>query len=137
MRKLAVDLGDVRIGLAISDMMCIIASPLETIKTKGEEADADYVTALAKERSCDTIVVGYPVNMDGTIGDRARKSERFAELLRTKSDIKVVLQDERMSSQTAERYLLEADMKRDKRKTVIDQVAASVILRQYLSKIKS
>ena len=135
MRKLAVDLGDVRIGLAISDMMGIIASPLETFKTRGEEEDAEYITALSKERSCDTIVVGYPVNMDGTIGDRARKSERFAELLRTKSGIKVVLQDERMSSQTAERYLIEADMRRDKRKTIIDQVAASVILRQYLSKL--
>lgn len=135
MRKMAVDLGDVRIGIAMSDMMAIIASPYETYQSQGLEKDIDYIIAISKKQSCDTIVVGYPINMDGTIGKRAIKAEEFANLLRAKTDIKVVLQDERMSSQTAERYLLEADMRRDKRKTVIDKVAACVILRQYIERI--
>lgn len=135
MRKLAVDLGDVRIGIALSDMMGIIASPYETYRSRGFEKDIDYILGLAKEKQCDTIVVGHPINMDGTIGKRAEMAEKFAEALRVNNDIKIVMQDERMSTQTAERYLLEADMRRDKRKTVIDKVAACVILRQYLERI--
>ncbi len=133
---MAVDLGDVRIGIALSDAMCIIASPYETYKTKGFDEDIDYILKLAKDKACDTIVVGYPINMDGTKGPRALKAEEFADTLREKTDIKVVLQDERMSSITAERFLIESDMRRDKRKTVIDQVAACIILRQYLERMK-
>lgn len=135
MRKLAVDLGDVRIGLAISDMMGIIASPLETYKSQGNQKDLEYIAKLSKEKTCDTIVIGNPINMDGTIGPRSEKSLKFAEDLRELVDIKVVMQDERMSTQSAERYLLEADMRRSKRKQVIDKVAATVILRQYLERI--
>ena len=133
---MAVDLGDVRIGIALSDAMCIIASPYETYKTKGFDEDIDYILKLAKDKACDTIVVGYPINMDGTKGPRALKAEKFADALREQTDIKVVLQDERMSSITAERFLIESDMRRDKRKTVIDQVAACIILRQYLERMK-
>lgn len=135
MRKLAVDLGDVRIGIALSDMMGIIASPYETYKSQGFDKDVQYIINLAKEKQCDTIVVGNPINMDGTLGKRANMAQQFAEALSVDDSYKVVLQDERMSTQTAERYLLEADMRRDKRKTVIDKVAACVILRQYLERI--
>jgi len=136
MRKIGIDLGDVRIGIALSDMMGIIASPYETYKSQGIEKDTDYIAELSRSKCCDTIVIGYPVNMDGSRGVRAEKAEKFAEKMKAKTDINVVLQDERMTTITAERYLLEADMRREKRKTVIDQVAASVILRQYLEKIK-
>lgn len=135
MRKMAVDLGDVRIGIAMSDSMAIIASPYETYNTKSNDEDIDYIISVAKKNSCDTIVVGYPINMDGTLGPRAIKSQKFVEALKAKIDIKIVLQDERLSSQTAERYLIEAEMRREKRKTVIDKVAACVILRQYLERI--
>lgn len=135
MRKMAVDLGDVRIGIALSDMMGIIASPYETYRSQGFEKDIEYILRLAREKQCDTIVVGNPINMDGSIGKRSEMATKFAEALRVDDSFRVVMQDERMSTQTAERYLLEADMRRDKRKTVIDKVAACVILRQYLERI--
>lgn len=135
MRKMGIDLGDARIGIALSDTMGIIASPYETYKTRGQEQDVDYIINIASIKQCDTIVIGYPINMDGSIGPRAEKSKQYAEAIKLKSDIKVVLQDERMTTQSAERFLIQADMRRDKRKTVIDQVAACIILRQYLERI--
>lgn len=135
MRKMAIDLGDVRIGIALSDTMGIIASPYETYNSKGFDNDIDYILDIAKDKECDTIVIGYPINMDGTIGKRAEISKKFADELRQRCSLKIVLQDERMTTQTAERYLLQADMRRNKRKKVIDKVAACVILRQYLERI--
>lgn len=135
MRKIGVDLGDVRIGIALSDTMGIIASPYETYQVKGIDIDAKYIADLSVKQACDTIVIGHPINMDGTKGPRAIKAEQFAEKLRTLTNIKVVLQDERMTTITAERYLIEADMRRDKRKNVIDKVAACIILKQYLDRI--
>ncbi|MGI6701683.1 MAG: Holliday junction resolvase RuvX [Christensenellales bacterium] len=134
MRKMALDLGDKRIGIALSDMSAIIASPYESYQSKGLDKDIEYITELARSKSCDTIIIGYPINMDGTKGKRALYAEQFRQALKLKCDLKVELQDERMTTITAERYLLEADMRRDKRKAVIDKVAACIILRQYLEK---
>lgn len=135
MRKIAVDLGDVRIGLASSDIMGIIASGNETYYRKGGEVDLDYVAQFAKNQQADTIVIGLPINMDGTEGERAQMSRDFGEALKSKTDCKIVYVDERLTSKSAERLLISADMRREKRKTVIDKVAAAIILQSYLDKI--
>lgn len=135
MRKIAVDLGDVRIGLASSDIMGIIASGSETYYRKGGEVDLDYVANFAKEQQADTIVIGLPINMDGTEGERAQLSRDFGEALSQKTDCKIVYVDERLTSKSAERLLISADMRREKRKNVIDKVAAAIILQSYLDKI--
>ncbi len=138
MRKLAVDLGDVRIGLAMSDTLGIMASPYETYKAKTLSENVSYIARIVIENNCDTVVVGYPINMDGTIGDRALGAEKFAELLdkELNESIDIVLQDERLTTTTAEELLIEVDMKREERKKVIDQVAACIILEQFLKTLK-
>lgn len=135
MRKVAVDLGDVRIGLASSDIMGIIASGSETYYRKGGDVDVDYVAQFAKNQQADTIVIGLPINMDGTEGERAQISRDFGDKLKEKTDCKIVFVDERLTSKSAERLLISADMRREKRKNVIDKVAAAIILQSYLDKI--
>ena len=135
MRKVAVDLGDVRIGLASSDIMGIIASGSETYYRKGGDVDVDYVAQFAKNQQADTIVIGLPINMDGTEGERAQISRDFGDKLKEKTDCKIVFIDERLTSKSAERLLISADMRREKRKNVIDKVAAAIILQSYLDKI--
>ena len=135
MRKVAVDLGDVRIGLASSDIMGIIASGSETYYRKGGDVDVDYVAQFAKNQQADTIVIGLPINMDGTEGERAQISRDFGDKLKDKTDCQIVFVDERLTSKSAERLLISADMRREKRKNVIDKVAAAIILQSYLDKI--
>lgn len=134
MRKIAVDLGDVRIGLAKSDIMGIIASGSETYIRKNEEDDLNYIANFAKSAEADTIVIGLPVNMDGTEGERAKLSRDFGEKLKDLTDAKIVFEDERLTSKSAERMLISADVRRDKRKKVIDKIAAAIILQSYLDK---
>ncbi|MBO5925836.1 MAG: Holliday junction resolvase RuvX [Clostridia bacterium] len=137
MRKMALDIGDVRIGIATSDPMGIIASGYETYNRKGksDEEVADYMVEFAKANAVDTIVVGLPLNMDGTSGERVQIVKGLASLIAERTDIKIVYQDERLTTVTAERMLIEADMRRDKRKQVVDKVAASIILQCYLDRI--
>jgi putative Holliday junction resolvase len=134
MRKAALDIGDVRIGIATSDMLGIIASGYETYTRKGGEQDLMYITRFCKERQVDTLIVGLPINMDGTEGDRAVKTRAFAEALSAYAGIKIVYQDERLTTVQAERMLIEGGVRRDKRKQVIDKVAATIILQSYLDR---
>lgn len=133
MRIMALDLGDTRIGIALSDTLKIIANGYETYTRKKNDDDFKYIADLIKEKEVDTVVLGLPVNMDGTLGDRADKTKQFAEKLKEYIDVKIVYQDERLTTVSAERALLEADMRRDKRKLVIDMVAATIILQSYMS----
>lgn len=136
MRKIALDVGDVRIGIATSDPMGIIASGYETYtKTNNEEKDFMYFSDLAKQKQCDTFVIGLPINMDGTEGPRAIMVREFGEKLKKYTEIKVVFQDERLSTVSAEKALIEGGMRREQRKKVIDKVAASIILQSYLDRI--
>lgn len=136
MRKIALDIGDVRIGIATSDPMGIIASGFETFtRTKSEENDLKYISELAKTKSCDTFVLGLPINMDGTEGIRVQLIREFGEKLKKYTDLKIVFQDERLSTVSAEKALIESGMRREKRKLVIDKVAATIILQSYLDKI--
>lgn len=134
MRKIALDVGDVRIGIAVSDIMGIIAGGYETYVRKDYESDLKYVAEFAKRSEADTIVFGLPINMDGTEGPRALGVRKMAEDLKAYTDIKMVFQDERLTTVTAERMLIQADVRRDKRKKVIDKVAATIILQSYLDR---
>lgn len=136
MRKIALDIGDVRIGIATSDPMGIIASGFETFtRTKSEENDLKYIAELAKTKSCDTFILGLPINMDGTEGIRVQLIREFGEKLKKHTDLKIAFQDERLSTVSAEKALIESGMRREKRKLVIDKVAATIILQSYLDRI--
>ena len=129
---MGIDLGDVRIGIALSDTMQIIASAFETYKRVSDEVDLNHINDIISDKEVDTVVIGYPVNMDGTIGDRAKKAEEFAKKLEDFCKIKVVLQDERLSTVSAQKLLISSDVRREKRKEVVDKIASAIILQTYL-----
>ncbi len=139
MKIMAVDYGDVRTGLASCDRMEMLAAPIGVI----EERDANElmlkVMYVAKEYDVQEIVVGLPKNMDGSEGERAQKCKDFAVMLEDYSGIPVKLWDERRTTITAHNYLNETNTRGKKRKEVVDQVAATIILESYLQyeKIKS
>lgn len=136
MRFMGLDVGTRTIGVATSDVMGIIATGIKTIHRTTLERDFNELEVLIKEKEITTIVVGYPKNMNGTIGERAKSCEELAELLRQKfSPVEVVLWDERLTTVAAQRVLIEADLSRNKRKQVVDTVAATVILQNYLDYI--
>ncbi|MEM9792078.1 MAG: Holliday junction resolvase RuvX [Pseudomonadota bacterium] len=132
---MGLDLGTKTIGVAISDIRHRIATPLETIRRRKFGADAAALHALMAERDVGAIVLGLPLNMDGSEGPRAQSSRAFARNFTALHDTAVLLWDERLSTVAAERALLEADTSRGKRASVIDQVAAGLILQGALDRI--
>lgn len=136
-RIIAFDIGDKRIGVAVSDPFNEMALPVETYWRKSLTKDVDYLITLAKSRYAETIVCGLPLNFDGKECEQTEKTRFFIEELKRKTDIEIVTQDERFSTKEARRVLLEADMRREKRKDVIDKIAASYILEDYLRRIKN
>jgi len=136
MRKMALDYGEVRIGIAFSDMLNIIASSYETYTRRGLGADLEYLAKLAKEKEVDEIVIGLPKNMDGTEGERAEATRSFGEKLEKLTNLKIKYFDERLTSVSAEKFLIQADMRREKRKQVIDKISATIILQNYLDMLK-
>lgn len=133
MRSMSLDVGTRTIGIAVSDLLGMIAGGVETIKRTSPERDFERLAELVKEYEVDTLVVGYPKNMNGTIGERAQSCEAMAEELRERfAGVQVVLWDERLSTVAAEKVLVDADLRRKKRKKVIDMMAAVVILQNYL-----
>lgn len=136
-RVMAIDYGDVRIGIAISDMLKIISSPYETYKRINIQKDLEHISQIIKDKEVETVVIGLPLNMDGSEGNRAEVTREFGNLLLDNNEnIKIVYQDERLSSVEAEDILLEANVRRDKRKQLIDQIAAQIILQSYLDSVK-
>lgn len=132
MRRLGLDYGDKRIGVALSDELGITAQGLEVISRRSDEQDLQRIEQLVQEHEVGEIIVGLPKNMDGSIGPRGEICMAFAEELRSRLGITVQLWDERLSTVSAERALLEADVSRKKRKQVIDKMAAMIILQNYL-----
>lgn len=132
MRILAIDYGDARIGLALSDESETLASPLQTYNSQSMRKDIDYISVLAKEKNAGLIVLGLPINMDGSMGERANKTQSFGSVLERVSGIKVVYKDERLTTVSAEKTLIECNMRREKRKQVIDTLSAQIILQNYL-----
>lgn len=131
-KKIGLDVGDVRIGIAVSDMLGMIANARESYTRKGLEKDLRYFTDLAKAENADAFVLGLPKNMDGTEGERVEVTREFGDKLHEFSGLPVVYMDERLSTVAAERMLIQADVRREKRKKVIDKVAACIILQNYL-----
>ena len=137
MRHLSIDLGEVRIGLAMSDSMGIIANGLETYQRKYIYKDIEYIAKLAMDNLVKCVVIGLPINMNGTRGERVEKSEQFASMLNDKFkelnyECKIDFQDERLTTVSSERVLIEAGVRRENRKKVIDKTAATIILQTYL-----
>ena len=133
-RKMGLDVGNVNIGIAFSDPLGMFASGFLNYRRQSLEQDLQYLADLVKEKDVDTIVVGLPKNMDGSDGERVKFTYDFCEKLASSTPAQIVYQDERLSTVSAEKMLIEADVRRDKRKQVIDKVAASIILQNYLDK---
>lgn len=133
-RLVAIDLGEVRVGLAVSDPGQVVASPAETLQVP-RDADAPTVDALVKaaaRHEAAALVVGLPRALDGSEGDAARRARWFADRLRERTLLPVALADERFTTVEAERVLLQADVSRSGRRSAVDQVAASVLLQTVL-----
>ena len=136
---LGVDFGDKRTGLASCDPSRLIATAIGVISPGGIEKTADAVAAEALSRKVSAIVVGLPVNMDGSEGGRAARYRKFARLIeeRIGEDIPVCLFDERMTTMTASRFLNETNTRGAKRKEVIDALSAQIILQNFIDKLKN
>lgn len=133
MRIMSVDFGDSRTGIAVCDKSEMLASPLTVITEYNFERCAEKVAELAQKEKAELIVVGYPKNMNNTIGERAEKCQKFAELVSRLSGIPAELWDERSTTVTAHNYLNETNVRGKKRKAVVDAVAATIILETYLA----
>lgn len=129
---LSVDYGDRRTGLAICDKFEMLASPLGVITEWNREVLASKIVQTASEKRVEEIVVGLPKNMDGTKGERARACEELGEEIKKLTDIPVVFWDERLTTVSAHRILSENNVRGKKRKSVVDSVAAELILQNYL-----
>jgi len=136
MRIMALDIGTKRIGVAMSDELLITAQGAETLYRSAPAADFEAIKKTAETNGVGEIVVGLPVNMDGTYGAKAKEALEFADGLARSLGIPVKTWDERLTTLQAERTLLEADLSRAKRKKVIDKLAAQIILQSYLDSRK-
>ena len=133
MRIMAIDYGDAHTGVAISDPTGLLAGFTATVTAYRPEAVAEQIASLAREHGAEELVLGHPLNMDGSRGPRAEKAEAMAELLRTVTGLPVVLWDERRTTIDAHQILFNAGKNAKKRKKMVDAVAASLILEGYLT----
>src|SRR3954447_9863440 len=135
MRVMGLDVGSKTVGIAMSDELGWTAQGLKTLKINEEKHvfGFDEIGQLIKEYQVDTVVIGFPKNMNGTIGPRGEASKQFAAEVESRFAVPTVLWDERLTTMAAERVLLEADVSRKKRKKVIDKMAAVMILQGYLN----
>jgi len=134
LRILGLDLGEKRIGLAISDELGITAQGLPTVASTSENEDLIKIKKLIEQYKVEKVIVGLPKNMNGTLGKQAEKSITFAQKLKSISQTEIELEDERLSTVRAEKLLIQADRSRKKRKKVIDKMAAVIILQSYLDR---
>ena len=131
-RVIALDVGDVRIGVAVSDPTGTIAQPIEVYNRVGYGPDCRYVLTLCERFRTDHLVLGLPLHLDGTRGLQAERTLAFGRVLE-EAGLRVDYQDERMTTLTAERSLISSHMRREKRRKTVDKVAAAVILDQWLA----
>ena len=137
MRILGLDIGQKTIGVAISDPLGFTAQGITTIRRKKKEEDINEIINLCKEYAVETIVVGLPKNMNGSIGFAGEKIMEFVELLKNSIECKIELWDERLTTVAAHRAMLEADLSRGKRKKIVDKIAATYILQGYLDRLSN
>ena len=131
-RIMGLDIGDKTIGVAVSDLMGLTAQGVTTIKRVGKKKDIEAIKQIIAEKQVNKIVSGLPKNMNGTVGPQGEKVQKFCELLKEETNLPIEFWDERLSTVAAERSLIEADVSRQKRKKVIDMLAAVIILQGYL-----
>lgn len=133
MRVLALDIGDKRTGVSISDGLGIAAHGLTTLEGPNMESTIARIASIVEEEEISEVVLGLPKNMDGSIGKMAQKVISFKDNLASHINIPITLWDERLTTRYAEGLLIEADMSRKKRKQKIDRLAATIILQDYLN----
>jgi len=132
MRSMGLDIGDRRIGVALSDPGGILASPHSIIDRTDEKQDIEAIIDIVTQRQVEQIVVGLPRTMDGTIGRQARKVEAFIQLLSSHTDVPVEFRDERLTTVSAKRLMQEVGSRKAAKKTRYDAIAAAIILQSYL-----
>ena len=137
MRIMAVDFGDARTGIAVCDPAGLLASPVCVIKETNFNITIKKTAGMAKELGAELIVVGYPKNMNGTLGPRAEKSQLFADKLGRLAGLEVRLWDERCTTLSASVFMNMTDTRGNKRKNTIDAAAATIILQDYLDYVKN
>lgn len=138
MRYMGLDYGSKTVGVALSDELGLMAQAFETIERKHENKlrkTLARIENIVKEKDISLIVVGNPIYMDGREGIRVEKTKEFIELLKARVDIEIVLQDERLSTYTADEILKDSGVKKEDRKKYIDKVAAAIILQDYMNKV--
>ena len=137
MRRLGVDPGDARVGLAVSDADDLLATPLCTVAARGEGDPAKLIAAEAARTGCEEIIVGLPRNLDGSEGGAARKARLLAGRIHAATGLRVVLWDERLTSQAAHRALAGVEMSSRDRRGKVDRVAAVLLLEGYLDAVRA
>lgn len=136
-RYVAFDIGDKRIGVAISDPFNTYALPSETYFRKGFKSDIEALLKIVKDKGATVIVCGLPVNFDGSEAEQTVKTKRFIEALAEATSVPIVCEDERFTTQMAHEVLISEGMRREKRKNYVDALAAANILDGYLAKLKN
>lgn len=134
MKIVALDIGTVRIGIATSDIMEIIASAYEVYRRKYLQADVKHIADLVASLNAGQVVIGLPLKLDGSEGQSVAMAKEFGDELSKLISVPICYQDERLSTVTAQKILIEAGMRREKRKDKVDALAATIILQTYLDK---
>lgn len=135
-RIMGLDVGDKTIGVAISDPLGFTSQGITTIMRKNIKTDMRELREIIEEYGVEKVVIGLPKNMNNTLGPQGEKVVEFSEKFKKRFDLEVIFQDERLSTVSAERMLISSDVRRSKRKEVIDKVAATYILQTYLDTIR-
>ena len=133
-RYLGLDIGKKRIGVALSDPLYIIASPLKTIERQPESRSVAEIKQLCDEFNVSVIIVWLPLNMNGSLCHQAQDAKYYASLIKENTDFEIIFEDERLSSFEAERILIEQNKKPSKNKGLIDMTAAAIVLQEFLNK---
>jgi putative Holliday junction resolvase len=133
-RIVSLDVGDKRIGVAVSDPTGMLVTPLRTIQRKNTQKDVTALSALLTEQEAEMVVVGLPTNMDGTEGEQARKVRSFAKHLESATKLPIEFEDERLSTFSAIESLVERGVKTGHNRDLVDMEAAAIILRSYLDR---
>lgn len=136
-RFLGLDVGDKYIGVSISDTTCTIASNLVTIRRTSNDKAYEEIEGILNDYNIGTVVVGMPINMDGSDTVMSKRIRKFARKLTPKFGVEVIFQDERFTSIEAERTLIQSNVRRENRKKYIDQLAASIILQTYIDRMNN
>ena len=137
MRILGIDYGGRRIGVAVSDELGVTAQGVSTIARKNREADLDAIGDLVRRHGVERIVIGYPLRLDGSEGIQCEKINRFVRRLEMRVSLPITRWDEALSTKEAEELLRQKGVRREKRRDVVDRVAASIILQGYLDAVAS